>query len=181
MLYVIISISIIINIGCYFHFTKKIKFITAASEHEKENLITKYEDMLIAQDIDHRLDPSARISENTENLIISRLVAFEQSNNVTIRSLTLPVLAKQLNTNPKYLSYIINKHKGKNFNHYINELRINYILRKFIEEPEYLDRNAAQLADEAGFTSRTSFVTTFKNITGTSPSLFKKEFKENFK
>jgi YesN/AraC family two-component response regulator len=148
---------------------------------EKDNIKKKYEDMFSEQDKEGKSSLPAGISQSTENLIISMLGAFEQSNNVTVRSLSLPALAKQLNTNPKYLSFIINKHKGKNFNHYINELRINYILKKFIEEPEFLNHNATKLAEEAGFVSRTSFVTTFKNITGKSPSLFKKEYKENFK
>jgi len=36
-----------------------------------------------------------------------------------------------LDINSKYLSHVINKNKNQNFNVYINNLRINYIVEKF--------------------------------------------------
>ena len=42
-------------------------------------------------------------------------------------------MSNLINTNPKYLSQLINKHKGGNFCCYINYLRINYIITLFIE------------------------------------------------
>ncbi|RZJ33837.1 MAG: helix-turn-helix domain-containing protein [Chryseobacterium sp.] len=71
----------------------------------------------------------------------------------------------------------MNKHKGKNFNNYLNELRVNYIVEKMMQNPEYLQYKTSYLAEEAGFASRTTFTTIFKNVTGKSPSQFVDEIK----
>ena len=63
-------------------------------------------------------------------------------------------------------------HKGKNFNVYINELRINYIVSKLKTNPMYLNYKVSYLADECGFSSHSSFSTVFKNCTGIKPNVF---------
>jgi AraC-like DNA-binding protein len=86
--------------------------------------------------------------------------------------MSLALLASQLDTNTKYLSEVINKYKGKNFNVYINELRINYIVSKLKTNPMYLNYKVSYLADECGFSSHSSFSTVFKNCTGIKPNVF---------
>jgi YesN/AraC family two-component response regulator len=46
-------------------------------------------------------------------------------------------LAAQLNTNTKYLSEAIKNNRSQNFNNYINNLRINYIVHKLYNDPKY--------------------------------------------
>lgn len=41
--------------------------------------------------------------------------------------MSISILSAQTEINTKYLSEVINSNKGKNFNAYINELRINHI------------------------------------------------------
>lgn len=112
------------------------------------------------------------IPEKTEIVILEKLKKFEKGSQFLNAELSLNSLAKEFNTNTSYLSEIINKHIGKNFKTYINELRINYITDKMRKNPEYLTYKISYLADEAGFTSRTSFTTIFKSVTGVSPSVF---------
>lgn len=124
---------------------------------------------------------SPNIPKETENIILSRLQQFEKSNKFTSKDMSLGQLASKLDTNTKYLSEIINKTKGKNFNAYINELRIKYIIEKLKTEPKYLNYKVSYLAHESGFSSHSSFATVFKSVTGLSPTVFiniiKKEFK----
>jgi len=112
------------------------------------------------------------LPENTEQQILSRLEQFEKSHHYLQPNITLQSLAKTLDTNTKYLSFVINSHKNSNFNHYLNELRINYIILKLKNEPRYRKYKISYLATEAGFTSQSSFATVFKTITGLSPSIF---------
>jgi YesN/AraC family two-component response regulator len=86
--------------------------------------------------------------------------------------MSLATLAAQLDTNTKYLSETINKHYHDNFNTYINRLRINYIIEKLKNEPEYLNYKISYLAEESGFSSHSSFATIFKTITGIAPTVF---------
>lgn len=142
------------------------------SEIEKRIISDEYEQKLSNQLKNFQASNVFVIPEKTENLILSKLNIFENSKDVTDPHLSLAVLAKRLDTNSKYLSEIINKHKEKNFNNYLNELRVKYIVDKLENNPEYLQYKTSYLAEEAGFASRTTFTTIFKNVTGTSPSQF---------
>lgn len=110
--------------------------------------------------------------DRTEQQILLKLKKFEESENFTKPSVSLTSLAKDMGTNSSYLSEVINRHKKKNFNNYINELRINYITHKIRNNPQYLQFKTSYLAKEAGFNSRNSFTITFKSITGFSPSIY---------
>tara|TARA_R100000479_G_scaffold33554_3_gene14147 strand:- start:246128 stop:247684 length:1557 start_codon:yes stop_codon:yes gene_type:complete len=112
------------------------------------------------------------IPEETENAILKRLEDFETTTNYTNQNMSLPVLAKQLNTNTKYISEIIHTHKNKNFNTYINELRINHIIQLMKEDKKYLNYKVSYLAEESGFSSHSAFTVVFKSITGITPKQF---------
>ncbi len=115
------------------------------------------------------------ISNPTEEDLLRKLKIFENSGKFTNPKLSISMLAVQLKTNTTYLSEVINQHKNKNFNAYINELRIQYICEKIYNHPEYLNYKISYLAKESGFISHSSFATVFKNITGISPSVFLRE------
>jgi len=115
------------------------------------------------------------ISPEIEQGILEKLLRFEQSDKFTNPKLNISTVAIQLKTNTTYLSQIINKYKGKNFSIYINELRINYICEKIHNNPEYLAYKISYLGEMAGFTSHSTFTTTFRSVTGMSPSTFLKE------
>lgn len=112
------------------------------------------------------------ILKESEEQILQGLSKFESSKRFTSKEMSLGMLAAQLNTNTKYLSEIINRHKEKNFNSYINELRINYITEKIKTEPAYLNYKVSYLAEECGFSSHSTFTTVFKSVVGVSPITF---------
>jgi len=119
-------------------------------------------------------EPSRQLTipSETEQYLLGRLKKFESSGRFTNKEMSLAVLAAEFNTNTKYLSEIINKHSGENFNTYINKLRIAYIVDKIKYQPRYRNYKIKYLADESGFSSHSSFATTFKLITGISPTTF---------
>jgi YesN/AraC family two-component response regulator len=121
------------------------------------------------------------VPEKTEQIILKKLEKFEQSKKFLHPEVSLTSIAKQLDTNTKYLSDIINRNKGGNFNHYINGLKINYIIEKMKQEPKYLNYKIYFLAQEAGFSSQSSFSSVFKSITGLSPFSFIKFLKNESK
>lgn len=112
------------------------------------------------------------VSEETEKQLLEALKIFESGTEFTRSDMSIAYLAAHLNTNIKYLSDVINRHKGKNFNGYINELRINYIIDKLKSDPIYLNYKISYLAEESGFSSHSSFTTVFKSVTGISPTKF---------
>lgn len=112
------------------------------------------------------------IPEETENALVDKLAHFEKSKQFTKQDMSLASLAAHFDTNTKYLSEVINSHKGKNFNSYINELRINYIIDKLKSNRTYLQYKISYLAEESGFSSHSSFATVFKAVTGIPPTVF---------
>jgi YesN/AraC family two-component response regulator len=118
------------------------------------------------------------MSSETEGKLLAKLNKFEKTNLFNNKNISLPFLAGRFETNTKYLSYVINTHKEKDFNNYINELRINYIIEKLKNDPQYRNFKLASLADEVGFSSHSKFSKIFKKVTSLSPSLFIKYLQE---
>lgn len=90
--------------------------------------------------------------------------------------LSLVKLAASLNTTPHILSYVINKGFGENFFQFINRYRIEEAIKR-IQNPEMNHLSILGIGYEVGFNSKTAFNTTFKKMTGKSPSEFKNSVK----
>lgn len=112
------------------------------------------------------------IPAETEKVLLAKLKKFEASTRFTSKEMSLALLSAQLETNTKYLSEIINRHYQDNFNTYINKLRVNYIIEKLKSDSAYRNYKISYLAEDAGFSSHSSFATTFKAITGIAPGTF---------
>jgi AraC-like DNA-binding protein len=91
-------------------------------------------------------------------------------------SLSLRDLSSRLGIDPNLLSYILNTHLRKNFYEYINEYRIEE-LKNRLNQPKYKNYTMLAIALECGFNSKTSFNRIFKQMTGITPSQYKKTLK----
>lgn len=112
------------------------------------------------------------ISQIVETKILSDLNEFEKSDKYTDKNISLPILAGILNTNTKYLSHVLNTHKNKDFNTYINELRVKYIIEEIEKNEVFKNYKISYLAEKAGFSSHSKFSAVFKSVTGFPPSTF---------
>lgn len=112
------------------------------------------------------------VPADVEQILIEKLRKFELGEKFTDNAISLSSLSVLLQTNSKYLSYVINNYKGKDFNTYINELRIFFIINKIEKNPQYLEYKISYLAEEAGFSSHSKFSAIFKSVVGLSPSVF---------
>lgn len=119
-----------------------------------------------------KTEVTVTMTAETEKKIIDKLAKFEASQLFIDNKISLSTLATYCDTNTKYLSYIINTHKKKDFNNYVNNLRIRYIVKKLIEVPLYRRYKIGVLSEEAGFSSQNKFSTVFKKKTSISPSDF---------
>lgn len=112
------------------------------------------------------------IPDETEQLLIAKLKRFEKSTKYLNKEMSLALLAGNFETNTKYLSEVINRHYGDNFNTYINKLRINYIIDRLKNDPNYIHYKISFLAEKGGFSSHSTFATVFKTIVGMTPVTF---------
>ncbi|AZI69342.1 AraC family transcriptional regulator [Cloacibacterium normanense] len=113
--------------------------------------------------------------------ILQQLEKFEEELRFTDNQMSLRLLSEEFNTNIPYLSKIINVYKGKNFNYYINDLRIDYIIELLKNDATYLNYDIKNLASLAGFTNAVNFSDNFQRKFEIKPSYFIKMMKENIK
>ncbi|MBN1532046.1 MAG: helix-turn-helix transcriptional regulator [Spirochaetes bacterium] len=88
--------------------------------------------------------------------------------------LTLRDLAGELSLPAHHLSMILNIHFRQNFYSFINGYRVEEVKRR-LANPDYSDRSILSIAYDAGFNSKSTFNTVFKNVTGKTP----KEYRED--
>ncbi|MFK7747263.1 MAG: helix-turn-helix domain-containing protein [Kordia sp.] len=112
---------------------------------------------------------SLKISDAIILTVMEKLSDFEDKQGF-LKPITLHKLAKKLKTNPKYLSRIINDQYQKNFSSYINDLRINHVLKELNTDNSLKACTVKALAKKLGFGNTESFAKAFKKHTGVNPS-----------
>jgi len=90
-------------------------------------------------------------------------------------NLTLTDVAKELNVSQHTLSQILNNNLDKSFSLFINELRIEKAKELLsISNPYTIET----IGYESGYNSKSTFYTTFKKMTGQTPSEYQKSQKK---
>lgn len=74
-----------------------------------------------------------------------------------------------------HLTYYFNNVRMITFSEWRNKLRVEYSISIF-EKKESLNNTIESISLQSGFTSQATFIRSFKNITGTTPSEFLKKF-----
>ncbi|MBC8753563.1 AraC family transcriptional regulator [Kordia sp. YSTF-M3] len=123
-------------------------------------------------------EKNAKIDEAIVAAILENLQAFEKERGFLVSKITLYEFAKQLQTNTKYLSRVINTHKLKSFRNYINDLRVQYSIQKLENNANYRKYTVKAMAKEAGFTTAESFTKAFQKKTGETVSSFLRQTNE---
>ena len=67
---------------------------------------------------------------------------------------------------------MIKKHKADNYNLYINHLRINYVLKQFEMECDFIKYKIGHLSEICGYSSPAAFTRAFSEYTGVLPSTY---------
>ncbi len=127
---------------------------------------------------DSKQTAKLQIPEETHQKILEDLRKFKESEMFLQNNITLAYLASEINVNTKYLSYVLNNDIGKDFNKFINECRIQYIVDKLYNNEDYRRYKLSILAEECGFSSHSKFSSVFKSVTNLTPSAFIKFLNE---
>lgn len=112
------------------------------------------------------------INEETEKELVKKLEQFENKKQFTKIGLTSSQMCSILNTNSKYLAYVLKTYRNSDFTFYLNNIRVNYIINELYKNPALSKYKIASLAEMAGFASHAQFTKIFKEIKGMSPSTF---------
>jgi AraC-like DNA-binding protein len=82
-------------------------------------------------------------------------------------------LAEDLNTNPRYLSAVINSRFGMNYSSLVNEFRVRDAIH-YLTDKRYLDLTMEEIGRMSGFANRQSFYAAFFKEKGEAPHQYKK-------
>ena len=84
------------------------------------------------------------------------------------------MLAKELETNTRYLSAVINSRFGMNYSCLLNEYRIREALH-LLTDKRYAANNIEDFSTMVGFANRQSFYAAFYKIMGETPNGYRKK------
>ena len=76
------------------------------------------------------------------------------------------------------LTDLLNVHIEKNFFSFVNEFRLNAVIRR-LENPDFDHLTIIAIANDCGFNSKSTFNSLFKQHTGHTPSDYKKKLRED--
>lgn len=108
---------------------------------------------------------------NTIEEIKQKIVLIKDKELFLNPNLTLDETAKELKTSKHLLSQYLNERLGKSFTNFINEHRIEKAKQLLHSQSNYTIEG---LGYDSGFNSKSTFFTTFKKITGKTPSEYQK-------
>jgi TolB-like protein/AraC-like DNA-binding protein len=109
-------------------------------------------------------DPDPETSATLEKLNL----LMDEEEMYLVPSLSLRELAETLQIHPNKLSWMINENLGKNFNEYLNGLRLQTFQQKVLD-PANKNITLLGLAYDSGFNSKSVFNEFFKKSTGLTP------------
>lgn len=117
----------------------------------------------------------SNISRSVKEDIKSKLLDFENNELYLKEKISIDYLAKQLDTNRTYLSAYLHEHRGMMFSDYINNLKIEFLLKKWHEDKVWRKYKFAEIAKKLGFTSARSFSLAFSKHQNQSPTQYLKK------
>ena len=88
-------------------------------------------------------------------------------------------IARDLNLQAHHISQAVNELGLMSFSDFVNHYRVEEA-RQILSDPGQADLKIIQVAYQSGFNNKTSFNNSFKKITGTSATVFRKSMQDNF-
>ncbi len=157
------------------HKKDKIKFELLIKEGTPNNVILSNKNTFSLKQEEVGLD------EKVIKDLLIKLDNFEKELGFIDSKISRDMLAKRFDTNSKYFSKFINTYKGKTFNNYINDLRIDYAIERLkSSDGEFLKWSVLAIAKEVGYNYSETFSRAFVKRTGIKPSFFIKQLKKTY-
>ena len=122
---------------------------------------------------------SSSLSENRYYELLEKIqTVLDNADEILSSSFSIDRLSRLVNSNYHYVSEVINKNFGKNFNMMLGELRVRHACMMLVDDEHYGNMTIETIASECGFKSRSNFVSVFKKVTGLTPSNYKRMSRE---
>ena len=121
---------------------------------------------------EERYKKSNLTTDRKEEIRTRILTYFEEETPYLNSELSMNLLSEKLNISKHQLTEVLNTIIGKNFFQFVNEYRVEAVKQKLSDASN--DKYSIEaIGYDCGFSSKSSFFSVFKNITGQTPSQFK--------
>lgn len=140
-------------------------------------LITLFSSIILSANSGSTLFPlpkyaGSKIGEENYETIVKKAREIVERNQLHLKEhITLPSLAEQIGTNPKYLSQAINHFLGLNFTDFINIYRVEEAKKQLVDSNNKVLTLEA-IGNMCGFNSKSAFFRAFKKATGMTPNQY---------
>ncbi len=170
---ILLSMLIILG-GSVFYLLKRKKYKKEfiKKDPEEKQVITEKQDQKEVQKVAYNIDV------DLENKILAKIDATDKDLSFLSSDFTINTLAKELETNSTYISFIFNKAKKETFKQYYSRKKIEYIVALLKENKVYRNYSVQALAEEVGYANASAFARVFKKYMDSTPSAFIKNLKE---
>ena len=159
-----ITVSFFVVFIGFFGFRQGDIFINIPDKCLNEGLIPDKRPRYIKSGL--KEEQANEIKKQLEKIVIEKKLFLDEN-------ISLPKLAELLKIHPNYLSQIINEKFQKNFYDFINSYRIEEF-KQLVLMGKNKNKTFYALALDCGFNSKASFNSSFKKLTGITPSEYVK-------
>ena len=179
VLLAVVVVAVILLLGLtYYNYRKKDRLYRAIVTQNREYI--SREQMLMEQ-LEKARKPktsgSAGLSEvKAEDLMGRFTTLMTEEKLFKDPSLTVGAVAERLGSNRTYLSRAVNDSTGKSFTQLVNDYRIREAIA-LISDME-ANMPLKQICSEVGFSSISTFYSTFQSITGMTPARYRAQVRE---
>ena len=118
---------------------------------------------------------SSHLSDDDKRQLLARILEVMDNNDeIFSPDFSLERLAMLSSSKYKYVSQVINEHYQQNFNTFLNSYRIKEACKRMGDVEHYGNYTIEAISESVGFKSRSTFVSSFKRITGLTPSQYQR-------
>ncbi len=118
---------------------------------------------------------SSPLGDEDKKLLLLRIQeVMDNSSEIFSPDFSLERLAMLAGSKYKYVSQVINEHYQQNFNNFLNSYRIKEACKRMGDLEHYGNYTIEAISESVGFKSRSTFVASFKRITGLTPSQYQR-------
>jgi ABC-type amino acid transport substrate-binding protein/AraC-like DNA-binding protein len=116
---------------------------------------------------------TSRLSDDTLKEYLKILLKhMEEKKPYLNQNMSLKTLADELSMYSHHLSQLLSICLDKNFNNFVNEYRVEEVKQMFMDA-DYDEDTVLSIAFQSGFSSKASFNSVFKKLTGSTPSQYR--------
>jgi AraC-like DNA-binding protein len=122
-----------------------------------------------------KYEKSTLTPDRAERYLAKLLLFMKEKKPFLNGDLTLQTLAADLSIPPHQLSQIINERLGQTFSDFINSYRVDEAKLR-LQDPAFAHMSLLGIAEDVGFSSKSSFNSVFKKHANMTPSEFRNGF-----